>query len=131
MGLPGPQSRCQKGRAPSEGCRGESVLSPFPASRGGLHSLACNLFLHLQSQQSSIFNYFSDPSASSFTYKEPHGYVGPTWTSQDTLPSLGQLNHNLLSIHIFILFFIDALYPLIVGITVSSKSCLVVGIYNQ
>lgn len=49
MGLTGLKPRCRQGCTPSGGSREESVLLPFPASRGFPHSLACDPLLHLQS----------------------------------------------------------------------------------
>lgn len=48
--------RCWQGCVLSGSSGGQSVLLPFPASRGCLHSLAGNPFLHLQSDQSRIFH---------------------------------------------------------------------------
>ena len=50
MGLTGIKIKAQQDCAPSEACRGELVSLPFSTPMGHLHSLACDPFLHFQSQ---------------------------------------------------------------------------------
>lgn len=59
---PGTQNQSQwariklRGLLPSEGSQGEFTSSPFPASGGLLHSLACGLFLHVPKQHHRAFS---------------------------------------------------------------------------
>ena len=75
-----------------EALGGESVTLSIPASGGHLHSLAHVLFLHLQSQYilSSLISLFILEFFSvslTFLYlslkKDPCGYTGPIYSSQD------------------------------------------------
>lgn len=47
--FPDPKSRCPQGHDPCGGSGGESVSSPFPASGGGLHSLAHGASIYMAS----------------------------------------------------------------------------------
>lgn len=47
--FPDPKSRCLQGHSPCGGSRRESVSSPFPASGGGLHSLAYGTSIYMAS----------------------------------------------------------------------------------
>ena len=51
----------------SGGSKGESISSPFPASRGRLHSLACGLFSIFKAGSIASPN-LSVPSASLFYF---------------------------------------------------------------
>lgn len=65
---------------------GRTAFLPFPTSKVGLHSLACGLFLHLQSQRHSIFQslWFWSPSCDD---------TEPAQIIQDILPQESELNH--------------------------------------
>lgn len=60
IGLTGIASRSCQRHLPSIGSRGESESLPFPPSRGLLHSLTHDPFLHLKSQHHSISKSLSE-----------------------------------------------------------------------
>lgn len=81
--------KCQLTCILSGGSRGECVSFLFPASKGSLCSLVCNLFHHLQNCQCSILSPLSHllPSLHLLSlilmllppsYKDPHDYIGLT-----------------------------------------------------
>lgn len=92
--------RCQQGLIAYRGSRGESITSPFLASRGRLHSLAHGPFLHLQAHSgwSGLFPVMSPWHGScrhiwfqlfhlppSLRTKHPYDHTGPAWIIQDHL----------------------------------------------
>ena len=73
------------------GGSGEEFISvPFPVSRGCLSSLACGSFLHLETQQRSIFQSLSDSDllSPSSTFKGPLWFYWAAQIIQDHLLKL-------------------------------------------
>ena len=87
-------SGCQQCCIPCGGSERQSVSLSFPASRGYSQPMAHGPFLHLQSQQSIIFNSSDSINASSSLHltllspssKHPCDYNGPTQIIQGNLP---------------------------------------------
>lgn len=104
--------RCWQGCTSPKDCRGESISLPLPASGGRLYFLACDPFVHLQSQQCSISVSFNALTLSfchhmsfflpllllshcllglwpscSLLKRAPCDYSGSTWIIQDTPPT--------------------------------------------
>ena len=77
-----------------------SSFFQFPCSALYLHANKCTSSLFHASDLTSISMTSVKTSAlsPSSTFKNPHGYIGPTQTFQDPLPSQDQLINNLNSI---------------------------------
>lgn len=86
----------------SGGSRGESVVSPFPASRGCTHSLAYAP-IHLHSPK-WLVNSFSQYITLTLTllpptspFRCPYDYTEPSQITQDNLFILSSIDYNLIS----------------------------------
>lgn len=100
MGFNGLKIKVLAGLVPTRGSGGESTSSPFPISRGRLHSLAHGpSFLHPQSNKGvqtlpHILTLTSTLLSSSCASQDPCDYTGPTEISRIISPSQGLLISN-------------------------------------